>query len=234
MSAKLSVITSKSKAILFDFDGVIADSELIHMRTFFEILSETPFAKTIKPISIETWFKEYSGTGSHEIFKRILKDAGVPENAYDLDNLVKRRHTLFLSYLDQGLIHEKRGFSVFFKKIKSRGIKTAIVSGGHSHYILRILEKLGLNPNSSSFDAIVTSESTKERKPNPGPFLFAAKKLGVEPKDCLVIEDSVSGSIAAKRAGMRLVVMKSPAAAFLYDFDLIINNFTEFPLEELL
>ena len=86
----------------------------------------------------------------------------------------------------------------------------AVASGGHREIVIRTLDALGLTPY---FETIVGAEDVLRGKPAPDPFLEAARRLGVEPEFCLVFEDSPTGIEAAKAAGMRYVLIPSPAMA---------------------
>lgn len=201
------------KAVLFDFDGVIVDSEESHRETFMALL----------PLKIgrERWYREFAGTGSRRIFERLLEEAGETGN---VDALVERRRALFDSMIDRGRVKGIPGIVEFLAFLRSKGVKTAIVSGGHRSYIDKLLDILKIG---EYFDFIVSADEIKERKPDPGPFLHAARVLETAPEDCLVFEDSASGCAAARAAGMKLVLMDSPASRFSEKPDLAIKDFRE-------
>jgi HAD superfamily hydrolase (TIGR01509 family) len=90
---------------------------------------------------------------------------------------------------------------------RARGrLPIAVVTGGHRHVCLRILAHLGI---AEAFDAIVASEDTPRHKPDPEPFLEAARRLGARPDRCLVWEDADLGIEAARRAGMEWIDVRS-------------------------
>jgi len=109
----------------------------------------------------------------------------------------------------------------FLEYLRSRKVKTAIVSGSHRSNVRAALEIFGLE----GFDIIISGDDMKERKPDPAPFLRAARMLSIAPAGCVVIEDSVSGCEAARRAGMKLIVMESPALPDVGKFDMEIKDF---------
>jgi len=204
------------KGVLFDFDGVVVDSEPLHYRTFMEILS--PFGISV---DILRWYKEFAGTGSRRIIEVLVQEYKLKE---DIDALVQKRKTLYERLVRNGELRELDGIREFLELLGKKGIKKAIVSGSHRTNVNVALEVLNL---ANYFDYVVTGEDTEKRKPNPDPFLLAALRLGVLPAGCLVFEDSVAGSIAAKRAGMKLIVIESPALPSIKDFDLVIRDFRQ-------
>ena len=208
------------KAVLFDFDGVVVQSERLHMDSFMELLG--PFGVKV---SEERWYREFAGTGSRSIIERLAREHGIKA---DIGELVEKRKKLYEDRVRKGELRETLGVKGFLKTIRRKGIKTAIVSGSHSSNVGLAISMLGLE---GLFDLVVSGDDITSRKPDPGPFLHAAEKLGIRPEDCLVIEDSYAGCESARRAGMRLVVVRSPASKGLYGYDAIIDDFSEFPLE---
>ena len=211
------------KAVLFDFDGVVVQSEPLHMRTFLELLA--PYGITVPE---KRWYREFAGTGSRHIFEVLIQENGL---GLDVDALVARRKAAYEARVRAGELEETSGVRDFISLIRKRGIRTAIVSGSHRTNVQAALEVLHLG---GLFDFIVSGDDLRERKPDPGPFLHAAKAFGVSPSECLVIEDSYSGCEAAKRAGMKLAWLK-PAADMIPPpgFDIDIRDFSGNSLKKL-
>ncbi|MFH0738197.1 MAG: HAD family phosphatase [Candidatus Micrarchaeota archaeon] len=202
------------KGVLFDFDGVIVRSEPLHRETFLELLS--PYGITV---SEERWYREFAGTGSRHIFEVLIRENGL---GLDVGGLVERRKRIYEERVRSGRLEEMPGIKGFLGALKSRGIKTAIVSGSHRTNVQAALDTLGIGP----FELIVSGDDVLERKPDPGPFLHAAKSLGIKPAECLAFEDSVSGCVAVRRAGMRLIIVDSPATRHAGRSDLVIKDFS--------
>jgi HAD superfamily hydrolase (TIGR01509 family) len=207
------------RGVLFDFDGVVVQSEGLHRETFLELLS--PYGISV---SEERWYREFAGTGSRHIFEVLTMENGIKA---DVDSLVERRKKIYEERVRGGALKETPGVRQFIVLLRKKGIKTAIVSGSHSTNVAAALEVFHLK---GLFDVIVSGDDLKERKPSPVPFRHAAKLLGLTREECLVIEDSVSGCASARAAGMHLVVVRSPASKDLYGYDAIIDDFSEFPL----
>ena len=199
------------RAVLFDFDGVIVDSEIIHKKTFQEMLN--------LEIPVERWYKEFAGTGSRKIFTKLIKENNLEGN---VDDLVEKRRAIFNQYVKEGQVPLVPGIKEFLQCLKDKKIKTAIVSGGHRTYIEPLLEMYDL-----SFDFVVSADDNQYRKPDPKVFLLASDFLNVNPEECLVIEDSYSGAQGARAANMKLVWIRPHISMEPLDCDLIIGDFTD-------
>lgn len=210
------------KAVLFDFDGVVVNSEPVHYKTFMDFTR--PLGVTV---SRNRWYKEFAGTGSKNIFTVLLGEAGI-RNEKTIDDYVERRKRVYGKLVKKGVVKKKPGIENFLKLLKKRKIKTAVVSGGHPENINTALSVLGLK---RYFDVVIGSGNYKRRKPHPDAFLAGAKKLKVKPGECIAIEDSVSGFNAAKKAKMKIVLMDSPAMKYIKTKEKVIKNFKEFPLK---
>ncbi len=211
------------KAVLFDFDGVVVRSEPLHKKTFMEILS--PYGVTV---SDERWYREFAGTGSRHIFEVLLKEYGIDEDA---GAMVERRKAVYERYVRGGALEEMPGVRGFIEALRSGGVKTAVVSGSHRTNVQAALETLGLE---GYFDLVVSGDDIRLRKPDPGPFLMAARKLGVEPSECVGIEDSASGIKAVRAAGMRLVCVKSHPSVDTSMCSLSLEDFRGVKLSDIL
>lgn len=209
------------KGILFDFDGVLVRSEPLHMETFLEMLE--PYGVKV---SKERWYREFAGTGSKHIFTVLVKEFGLD---LDVDELVQRRKMLYESRVRAGRLKAMPGAQDFILEAREKGLKTAIVSGSHRTNVEAALEVLGLGP----VDVVISGDDLERRKPDPAPFLKAAELLELEPQKCLVLEDSVSGCEAARRAGMKLVFVRSVVEIDPGRYDLAIDVFTGKDLERL-
>jgi beta-phosphoglucomutase len=210
------------KAVLFDFDGVVVDSEPVHYKTFVEF---------IKPLGIKVnsdrWYREFAGTGSKNIFTVLLGEAGIKDEK-TIDDYVERRKKVYGKLVRKGVVKKKAGIENFLKKLKERKIKTAVVSGGHPENIETALKFLGLK---RYFDAVIGSGDYKRRKPYPDAFVTGAKKLRVKSSECIAIEDSLSGFKSAKKAKMKTILMYSPAIKYIKTKEKVIRNYREFPMK---
>jgi HAD superfamily hydrolase (TIGR01509 family) len=207
------------KAVLFDFDGVIVQSEMLHRETFLELLA--PYGISV---SEERWYREFAGTGSRHIFEVLTRENGIKT---DVGSLVEQRKKVYEARVRGGALKETPGVREFLLFLRKKGIRTAVVSGSHSSNVAAALSVFHLE---GFFELVVSGDDLRQRKPSPAPYLHAAEVLGLKPDECLVVEDSPSGCASARAAGMRLVVVRSPASKDLYGYDAIIDDFSEFPL----
>ena len=108
-------------------------------------------------------------------------------------------------------IDKLKSLTNFLKSIKNRGLKTAVASSSGYDLIGLILSRLGI---SEYFDSITSGNDVKRGKPDPDVFLLAAERIGVNPRDCFVVEDSENGVKAAKSAGMKTLGYINPTSGY--------------------
>lgn len=211
---------NKIEAVIFDFDGVIAYTEEIHLKTFREVLA--PFG-----ISIDSkrWYTEFVGIGGRNIMDILLKENKLEKN---LEELVEKRSNNFIEYIEKNQIEEVPGIEKFVEKLHSMKMKKAIASGSRRRVIETITKRMGLI---NYFDTIIGAEDTQKKKPHPEPFLLAAERIKIKPENCLVLEDSPNGFQAAKSAGIPCVCVKNPYWKELNGCLRTIDNYKNFPME---
>lgn len=187
-----------SRAIVFDFDGVIADTEPLHFAAFCEVLPEVGIT-----LSREAYYARYVGMSDGEILRRVLLDHDcrlTPEQARQLSH---NKDVAYRRQIEPG-IDLVTGAEALIRRASRRWVP-AICSGSKRVEIEHILRRADLL---SIFSVIVTSEDVPGSKPDPAGYLLAIARLqehapGLRSNDCLAIEDSAAGITAAKRAGMR-------------------------------
>ncbi|MEK6981701.1 MAG: HAD family phosphatase [Candidatus Micrarchaeota archaeon] len=207
------------KAVLFDFDGVIANSEIIHMRSFQELLAPLGIK-----ISIKRWFTEFTGTGSRYVVEKLFNEYKINQ---DVQIWLDKRKKLYLSYVKKGLVKPKAGAVELVKKLRKQDILVAIVSNSHSPSIQPVLENFGLT---DSIDLMICGEDVKNKKPAPDGYLLAAKRLNLQVSECVCIEDSKSGMVSVKAAGMKLVCLRTAACTNYEKCDAVVGSLRRFPI----
>ncbi|MEM4348475.1 MAG: HAD family phosphatase [Candidatus Anstonellaceae archaeon] len=214
---------SKIKAVIFDLDGVVVDSEKAHLKSFNQFLSQFGIK-----ISQERWRKYYTGIGSVKIFEDICKRHRLKQ---DIKKLVQKRAKIYYGYIKKYGLPAIRGFKEFHSFLEKHKIKMIVASGGHRQHIKASLASIGL-----ARMKFVGLEDVVHPKPNPEIFLLAAKKLKVIPQECLVIEDSLSGIKAAKAAGMRVIALSTtlPSAQLKGKADAVFKDFRSKSLRKLI
>jgi len=197
-------------AVIFDFDGVITDSEILHLRAFNRVLAQHNIDITTKD-----YYKDYLGLTDFDCFKALVDEGRLKPDAQGIKNLVKQKNLVFEELVKtEGRIIE--GVRDFLDVLKRNDIGMAICSGALLAEIELILKQSRLRP---FFEVIVSAEQIKEGKPNPEGFLLALQRLNEEREnpiladECIVIEDSHWGLEAAKAAGMHTIAVTNSYAA---------------------
>ena len=214
------------KAIVFDFDGVLANSEPLHLRAYQAVLG--PEGITLADADYYARYLGYDDVGA---FAAILNDRGRAWSPADIERLVQRKAVRFERLEDE--------VSVLFPgaanavKRASIAYPIAIASGARGEEIHRVLDREDLK---SCFTAIVAAEDTPRSKPAPDPYLrvvdLLREKLGsIEPAECVALEDSRWGLQSARAAGLRTVaVAQTYERSALAEADLVIETIDDMDL----
>lgn len=182
-------------AYIFDCDGTLADTMPLHYRAWCAALKEhnAEFPEAL--------FYELGGVTTERIVEILNERHG---HSMPVQPTATYKDNLFVEMIPQilpiepvvELVHQFHGAKPL-----------AVASGGTREIVTKILGALGIL---KKFDAVVTAEDCRHGKPAPDPFLEAARRLGVAPARCLVLEDTTSGIAAAKAAGMQWVLVQPP------------------------
>ncbi|HXD85462.1 MAG TPA: HAD family phosphatase, partial [Urbifossiella sp.] len=179
----------------FDCDGTLADTMPVHYAAWTAMLSRHGIAFP------ETRFYELGGVPTAQIIRILSQESGVPVT--DVDAMVWEKESAFLENLHQVKPLEK----VVAAAAGFRGkLPLAVASGGYRDTITRTLKMLGIL---DWFQVVVTAEDTARHKPEPDVFLEAARQLNVPPQSCVVFEDTDIGLLAARRAGMASIDVRT-------------------------
>jgi beta-phosphoglucomutase-like phosphatase (HAD superfamily) len=215
-------------AVIFDFDGVLVDSEQIHHKAFNRVL-----AKFHYQLSSHEYYDRFLGLSDEELLRIVDKERHLSLSNQQFGQLLGEKANLFkeMAATEAGIIE---GVPKFLNMFSDGKIPMAICSGALQPEIEMILEGAGLR---SYFEAIVSAEQVEKGKPDPEGFLLALKllnkklKKSIKPEDCVVIEDSHWGLEAAKAAGMRTVAITNTyAAEHLKPADKIIAHLNDLTL----
>lgn len=204
-----------TRAVIFDLDGVIVDSEPLHQEAFRLLLDE----QGIEASAIGDWHR-FVGTADRPVLLKLIEGREVTGTA---DALLERKGALFLDLL--------RAREPIFPEIPAlvedlaRRYVLAVASGSLRTAIAGVLEMRGLRRH---FQHAISVQDVARGKPAPDLFLRAAELLGVGPSDCVVIEDSAPGVAAARAAGMRVIaITNTTEAARLADADAVVGRFED-------
>lgn len=201
---------ARLQAIIFDFDGVIADTEPLHYAALRAVLS----AELGIALSRDDYYAEYLGYDDRGCFRAALAAHGHRISPDLIDALVQKKGQAFLAALGQEL-HLFPGVRELIEAA-GRHYRLGIASGALRHEIELILEQGGLR---KAFSSITSAEDVSQGKPAPEPFLRAMAALTAIdplrplcPADCLVIEDSLPGIRGALAAGMKVLAVANTHA----------------------
>jgi beta-phosphoglucomutase family hydrolase len=203
---------SHLEAVLWDMDGVIADTAEYHYQAWQDVLGKRGMGFS------KADFMPLFGQRHDTIIKFALGDNLPPE---ELTAITEEKQKKYRRRVAANII-PMPGVKELLEALKEHSIKSAIASSAVPENIEIILRGLGIE---DYFQAIAHGTEVKEGKPSPQIFLLAAKKLEVKPGNCVVIEDAIAGVTAAKRAGMRCVaVTNSHPKDSLKNADLIVDT----------
>lgn len=181
------------KAVIFDMDGVLIDSEPMHARVAMMVLKEYGITVT------NDYICNFIGTTNRKMFEIIIRDFHIDATVDDL---------LALDAKILKKLHEEEGYpSIEGTKeliidLYDNGIKLAIASSSTAPMIDEVTKALGIK---KYFTKLVSGANIKHPKPAPDVFLKAAKELGVDSSECMIIEDSMHGVVAAEAAGIKSI-----------------------------
>jgi beta-phosphoglucomutase len=183
------------KAVIFDMDGVLTDSEPLINEAAVTMFRER--GVVVQPED----FLPFVGTGENRYLGGVAEKYGL---RLDLPAAKKRTYEIYLELVPTRL-KAFPGACDLVRRCQAAGLKVAVASSADLIKIEANLHKIGLPP--AEWGAIVCAEDVTDKKPAPDIFLAAARKLGAAPAECVVIEDAVNGIEAAKAAGMRCVAV---------------------------
>jgi len=219
------------RAVIFDFDGVITDSEVLHLRAFNKIL-----ARYNIEIKEEVYYKEYLGFTDLDCFEIVVREGGLGLDSEQIKNLIRQKNRVFEELAaTEATIFE--GVPEFLQMLNENGVPTAICSGAVLEEISLILEQSGLGP---FFAAIVSGDQVTKGKPDPEGFLLALERLNkgnqnpIAANECVVIEDSHWGLEAGNAAGMHTVgITNTYDAEQLGIAEKVVERFSELTIDDL-
>lgn len=219
------------RAIIFDFDGVIVDSEPLHYSAFKHVLAEKNIGLTESQ-----YYTDYIGMDDKGCFSTVLKNHGHRTSRNDITTLINKKSAYFDQHIKSNL-HLFSGVASFIRTV-SKQWPLAIVSGALRNEIDLILKEARLH---QFFDTIISAENVEKGKPDPEGFLKGLESLNqsintltARPNNCLVIEDSIPGVYGAQAAGMRcLAVTNTHPPEQLAHADAITSSLDNYAIDSL-
>ena len=181
-------------AVIFDVDGLMADSEPLHRAAWHELGRRCGFPTYPTDAAESLGQRVIENLRLRHAQGRFTQDPGV---------LLGQYHDILIALIRERL-QPKPGLSAALEYVENRGWACAAASSGDRVYIDVVLDVLGVR---SSFQAVATGDEVAEGKPHPALYLLAAARLGVAPAACVALEDSPRGVQSAKAAGMRCIAV---------------------------
>ena len=196
------------KALIFDQDGVIADTERDgHRVAFNRVFAEEGLGVTWDG---ERYARLLNISGGKERMKTVIYGDEFQKDVGDKDEYIRKLHArkteIFMAIVKQGEISLRPGIRRLISQAHEAGLKLGVCSTANEKAVNALLRTLLGEDIYGWFDVILAGDVVTEKKPSPEIYNLATEKLGVAPSECVVIEDSRNGLLAAKRAGMRCVV----------------------------
>lgn len=213
----------KPQAVIFDMDGVIIDSEKLWFKVGKSLLSRygIEYTKELK--------RKIMGMGSIETMELIKRTYSIKDS---VDSLLEERDRIVLKVFNNSVVPLIPNAIDFIQMVSHNGYKIAMASSSPQELINLVVSQLELT---DYFSAIVSGDSVSRGKPYPDIYLLTARKLEVDNKRCLVIEDSPNGVRAAKNAGMKCIGITTNASREeLEEADLLIDSFADLTIEKMM
>jgi beta-phosphoglucomutase len=210
---------SAIKAIVFDFDGVLADSEPLHLRSYQEVLS--PLGVTL---TREQYYADYLGYDDEGVFRNLAAARGFELDGRRLESLIAEKGRVYDTIIASGDVLYPGAVACVARMASA--FPLGIASGALRHEIEAVLRGARMDRH---FRFIVASGETAESKPAPDPYRRAAELHGHAPKECLAIEDSRWGIESARAAGLRCIaITHTYPADQLSHADRVVESLAEF------
>ena len=219
------------KAVIFDFDGVITDSEILHLRAFNQSLAQYGIE-----ITKNDYYTMYLGFNDTDCYKLLIEKGLLKMDEQQINTLMIQKKKIFeqLAKAEGKMIE---GVRDFLNMLEQNNIPMAICSGSLLTEVEMVLEEARLR---HLFEVIVSGEQVKKGKPDPEGFLLSLQRLNenrenpITANQCVVIEDSHWGLEAAKAAGMHTIaVTNSYDAEQLSTADKILDRLSELSIDDL-
>jgi beta-phosphoglucomutase family hydrolase len=201
------------RAVLWDVDGTLVDSAEYHFLTWREALARENFELT------RARFDASFGQRNETILRAYF---GADFPAQEIARIANAKETLYREHVHTRGIEPLPGVRRWLKRLRAEGWRQAVASSAPRENLDAIMAALKI---ADYFDALVSAEEVQRGKPHPDVFLAAARKLGVVPARCVVVEDAPAGIEGARRAGCRTVGVLSTHATL--EADIVVKTLAE-------
>lgn len=212
---RLNPILELAGAVIFDMDGVLADTEPVYEQALGVVLARRGAAVSA------TEYAALVGVTNEATWQWVVERFGLADAP---EELLDESESVLMPALSGGLVAAP-GVIVLVTMLRARGVPLALGSSARRPVVEAVLAGLGL---ADAFSAVVSGDDVRQGKPDPAIFLEAAGRLGVAASACVVIEDSLPGMRAGRFAGMSVVGVRSRYTLGLeLPADLVVESLTE-------
>lgn len=194
MNLIISAALHGCRAVLFDWDGTLADTHERNYRSLCDALA--PHQVTIDA----QWYRQHCGLPILDMLAQVPTPVRLP-----VDQILAASRARLLALTTPATLAAIPVTVELAQRARAAGLPCAVASGAGAVLVNTGLDVLGLT---ELFSAVVTREDVEHGKPAPDTFLEAARRLDVDPEDCLAVEDAPDGVTAARRAGMRVLLVR--------------------------
>ena len=209
-------------AAIFDMDGVIVPNHRYHLRSWQRMLRRHGVDMTVQEFN-DRYFGRVSQESLRLIFGRKINQKVLKQYALEKEQIYRQIYSR--------AVRPTPGLAKFLGALRAAGVKIALATSGPKENIRFVFQKTGLR---NFFGVVLDSSMVSRGKPHPEVYLKAAKKLGADPRRCVVFEDSLPGVESARRAGMRVVGLATTLAAReLSGADLVVKDFRRLDPEKI-
>jgi len=184
------------KAVLFDMDGTVFDTERIYREAWFYAADAIGFSGDMNEV-MEIIF----GVSETDIGKYFYRNWG---EDFPYEKMLSIRAERIARRIEEEGVPLKDGVPQVFERLRKKGIASALVTSAPA---FRVTDFLGKSQLTDCFSLVITGDRVNRSKPAPDIFLLAAKELGLQPEECMVAEDSHNGVKAGYNAGMRVAMI---------------------------
>ena len=218
--------TNKLYGLIFDVDGVIADTEAVNSRASIKVFADLFGIEGV----VREDFEAGLGRGAEEYVKAAARVHGLELTDEQVEQATQLRQDYFLKILNEEPLPPFPGvLELMDKAMQRENFRVAIATSGTLEKSRAVLNAVGVPYQKMVY---INGNDVKHKKPDPELFLIAAERIGIAPAHCVVIEDAPNGVQAAKAAGAKCIaVTNSTAAANLAEADLVYDSLEQINLE---
>jgi HAD superfamily hydrolase (TIGR01509 family) len=195
------------KAVFFDLDGLLADTEELHVAAYEAV------GRYLNVALDRGYICSFIGGPTRENIKKVMRDYGIPMERFE--EILKVRYDSYLIAIGESTLSLMNGAHLCLKHARDRGYKTALVTSSIRQHTLAVLDNISKNARRNGdvtvyFDAMVFGDEIEHLKPSPDIYLEAIKRLETSPEAGIALEDSAFGVLAAKKAGLTVIAVPGP------------------------